>query len=79
MTDPMDIPPTDHGSDRYGYVETQGAPAEVQPAEEYVDRLLATACLDCNPNLFLRWTGDDEQPWHVTVAHDNTCPSVPPP
>lgn len=81
--DPLDSPPSDHGSDRYGYVEVQGAPPDVSPSEEFVDRILARACQDCNPNLFIRWIGVEPgnpanagNPWHVTVAHDDTCPRM---
>lgn len=79
----------DHGSDRYGYVELINAPEGVLPPDRLVDRMLATACQDCNPNLFLRWVPATEpivdppndwvdvhgQRWHLTVAHDDGCPS----
>lgn len=83
--DAMDTLPVDHGSDRYGHVEYSGAPEGVVPTGLMVDRMLAIACEDCNPNLFLRWAecDDPERPgwidangncWQLTIAHDDTCP-----
>lgn len=84
MSDPLDVPPPDHGSDRYRYVELQGAPPGVAPSAALVESLLEQSCLDCNPNLFMTWrpkgdgnTGDGsaESYWWVTVAHDTGCPT----
>jgi hypothetical protein len=81
MTDPMDMPPEDHGSDRYDYVEID-APPGVRPLGEWFDQLLADPCADCRANVFLRWQGatpDDawlRESWYVTLAHDETCPSL---
>lgn len=90
MTDPMDRLPADYGSDRHGHVETHGAPEGVFPPDRLVDQMLATACPDCKPNLILDWV-DPEVPitdppndwvdvhgqrWHVTVAHDDGCPTL---
>lgn len=79
MSDPLDKPPVDHGSDRYGYVEVD-APAGIRPSGEWLDRLLAAPCMDCNANVFLTWllldkTPDDPDAWHATIAHDRTCPA----
>lgn len=85
----MDRVPADYGSDRYNAVEMSGAPEGVFPPDRMVDQMLATACADCNPNLILRWVDPEEpitdppndwvdvhgQRWHLTVAHDDGCPT----
>jgi hypothetical protein len=75
MSDPLDHPPTDHGSDRYDYVEIVGAPADVQPKGEWFDRLLAEACPDCRANVFITWAPQQAASWTVQIAHDETCPT----
>jgi hypothetical protein len=81
MTNPMDTPPEDHGSDRYDYVEID-APPGIRPLGEWFDQLIADPCPDCRANVFLLWGGstpDDawrREAWHVTLAHDDTCPSL---
>lgn len=71
MSDPMDHPPLDHGSDRHGYVEiSYGKAVIIDP--DPPPEMLEGACLDCLPNLFLRWDG---MLWTRTVAHDPGCPS----
>lgn len=80
----MATPPADHGSDRYDYVEVT-APAGLLPAGDWWDRAVAGPCPDCRANLFARW-GDGNPPavpdpwarrwWHVTVAHDPSCPAL---
>lgn len=71
MSDPMDSSPVrHHGSDRYDYIEIMGpddVPLPVWLTADYMP------CQDCRANLFLRWTGTD---WHVTVAHDDGCPTL---
>lgn len=79
MSDPMDRPPLDYGSDRFDYVEVE-APADVTPSGPWLDRLLAAPCMDCRANVFLRWmhldkTPDDPDGWYVTIAHDSGCPA----
>jgi len=81
VTDPMDLPPPDHGSDRYDYVEIEEAPADVQPRGDWFERLLKQACPDCRANLFVRWLPDGSglppHPyWAVKIAHDDTCPTL---
>jgi len=74
MGDPMDLPPTDHGSDRYGYVEfewpdgMERPPLPVWLVEGY------EPCLDCNANLFLTWHVEGGH-WHTVTAHDDGCPT----
>lgn len=73
MTDPLDHPPADHGSDRYGYVEltyAAGVSLRPRPPEALVDSL---RCPDCLSNLFLHWDG---LRWLSTVAHDEGCPTL---
>lgn len=65
-----DIPSTDHGSDRYDYIEIQ-APDDIPPPAWLTADYMP--CPDCRANVFLRWA--DEQ-WHVTIAHDDSCPSL---
>lgn len=83
----MDTPPVDHGSDRYDYVEVQGAPPGVAPHGAWWDRLLASGCPDCRPNIFAKYIPPnpnrpggpdaDLMPWSITIAHDATCPGMP--
>ena len=84
MSDPLDAPPADHGSDRYGYFEVSH-PDSVQLSETFellpwVLAIVDRPCADCNANVFMRWIGPDDGPaderqnWHVTIAHDQTCP-----
>jgi len=54
MTDPLDTPPVDHGSDRFDYVEVQ-APDGVRPIGEWWDRLIETPCPDCRANVFAKF------------------------
>lgn len=78
--DPLDSPPADHGSDRYGYVELIGAPEGVVPFPLLVDSLL---CPDCVCNLFLTYVGEAPprhtimtmHVWQPLVAHDDSCPT----
>lgn len=78
--DPL-LDASDYWSDRQGVVELVGAPEDVTPSDALVDALLAE-CGDCNPNLSMRWLGTEapDAPeralWHVTFAHDGTCPNV---
>lgn len=80
MTDPMDTPPKDHGSDRHGYVELIGAPPGVEPDARLVDSL---ACPDCLSNIFLtyvatavgRRTAVEMHVWQPKIAHDDGCPT----
>jgi hypothetical protein len=83
--DPMDALPADHGSDRYDYVESQGGPEDAEErlvGVPWFEALIAEPCPDCRANVFLRWVGDAEGDpslrfnWHVTYAHDETCPAV---
>lgn len=67
----MDVPPVDHGSDRYDYIEIEGPP-EVMPSSELL-AMCADPCPDCRANVFLRWS---PQGWERTVAHDETCPAM---
>lgn len=75
--DPMDVPPADHGSDRYDYVELIGAPEGVAPHGSWWDRYLTAACPDCRANVFATYdpslTGP---PWRIEIAHDDGCPSL---
>lgn len=80
--DPLDTFPEDYGSDRFGYVEIQGAPEGVGPSDQLVMELFMVACGTCSPNLFMRWApgagnlgveGDPPGDWWVTVAHDTDC------
>lgn len=86
--DPIDTPPTDHGSDRYDYVELD-APPGVRPIGQWWDDLIAAPCPDCRANVFARWLGPDPAQyqlgavhfgqranWHVTYAHDEQCPQL---
>jgi hypothetical protein len=86
MSDPMATPPTDHGSDRYDYVEVINAPPGVAPAGLWVDRIVDEPCPDCRANVFIRyaepdatwpksqgWTDKDGHTWYVAIAHDETC------
>lgn len=82
MSDPMDRPPADFGSDRYDYVEVVGAPADIAPYGVWLTRLLAEPCPDCRANLFIHWRPDgdgntEQQPshWFVQIAHDDGCPA----
>lgn len=74
MTDPLDSPPEDWGSDRYGYIELQFAPG-VEPRDPPVSvlREYDPPCMDCNANLFLRFDG---RHWAATTAHDDCCPTL---
>ncbi len=78
MSDPLDSPPTDHGSDRYDYVELAGPP-DIAPHGLWFERLLMQVCPDCRANAFLRFLPDgdgvEQHPhWHLEVAHDDACP-----
>lgn len=84
MSDPMDSPPTDHGSDRYDYVEVsyKGDLPETFELVPWVLRLWDQPCLDCRANVFMHYNGpeggdvDDRHNWLVTIAHDDGCPSL---
>jgi hypothetical protein len=77
MSDPMDRPPVDYGSDRYDYVELIGAPPGVAPHGQWWERMLAMPCPDCRANLFAKWAPDRlPYPWDVTIAHDDGCPRL---
>lgn len=86
MSDPLDNPPADHGSDRYDYVEIIGAPPDVQPSGAWWDKLLQEPCPDCRANVFVYWRTDEQvaqgaeagapsSRWSYTIAHDETCPT----
>ena len=72
----VEQPPTDHGSDRYDYVELIDAPPHVAPHGEWWEALMAEPCPDCRANIFARWTGSQVQPWRVSIAHDDGCPTL---
>lgn len=81
MSEHMDHPPVDHGSDRYDYIEVE-APPGIAPTGDWYRQLVAwDGCGDCRANIFLRYL-DTEHPgdpsdvssWHITVAHDDACP-----
>ncbi len=80
MSDPLDTPPVDHGSDRYDYVEVN-APGLLTPSGAWWNAVLAQPCPDCRANVFIYWTGlglksqHDPQSWRITIAHDETCPT----
>lgn len=89
MTDPMDTPPKDYGSDRYDYVEVIGAPEGQTPAGlQWFDALLRDGvCPDCRANLFVYWRTDEQiaagvaagasaSRWAYRVAHDDGCPTL---
>lgn len=78
MSDAMDRPPPDHGSDRYDYIEID-APAGLSPPAELIARY-DPPCGDCRANLFIRFVGvvesqaGDVRFWRPTIAHDDGCP-----
>lgn len=80
MSDPMDRPPADHGSDRYDYIEIE-SPFELQPEGPWWDAIVAQPCSDCRANVFVKWGNTnyprgDKRAWHVVVAHDDSCPRL---
>lgn len=88
MTDPMNTPPVDHGSDRYDYVEIQKTRPGVEPHPQLLADL-DPPCPDCRANLFLRLNRPDPtwpparghmdangHVWYVAIAHDHTCPTL---
>lgn len=82
MTDPLDTPPADYGSDRYDYIEIQDAPPGYRPLGQWWDMFIAAPCGDCRANVFAKWVGQDSidawrpQGWKITVAHDDNCPTL---
>lgn len=56
----------------YGQVETEWRTRP--PCQAYIDRALATECPDCNVNVVLRETPDQDGVFLLIVAHDETCP-----
>lgn len=70
MPDPMDVPPADHGSDRYDHIEIAAPDGMTPPAELLASSL--EACGDCRANVFIEWRDDR---WHRTIAHDDGCPT----
>lgn len=75
MSDPLDTPPLDYGSDRHGYVELAYDRANEPPGSEPLPPATLVAslrCKDCLSNIFLRWDGER---WLSTVAHDDGCPT----
>lgn len=88
MSDPLDAPPVDHGSDRYDYVEID-APYNIVPGGEWWTELLAEGCPDCRANVFAKLihvpppTFNAAKPrvvtrecWQISLAHDATCPNA---
>lgn len=75
MGDPLDTPPTtDHGSDRYDYIEVAYALGVGEPEVEVPAELAATfdpVCPDCRANLFVRFDG---AMWTTRIGHDDGCP-----
>jgi hypothetical protein len=76
MSDPMDTPPEDYGSDRYNSIELVGAPPGVEPEPALVSWYDRHGCLDCNPNFVYHYRPASPSGWHVQVAHDDGCPSL---
>lgn len=66
----MDRPPTDHGSDRYDYIEVDAPAGVALPPWLNADW---RPCLDCRANAFLTWQADTGR-WKVRIAHDTGCP-----
>lgn len=75
----MDTPPSDHGSDRYDYVEVE-APPGIRPIGEWWDMFIEKPCPDCRANVFATFiaTSADEAwrptAWQIDIAHDDGCP-----
>lgn len=65
-------PPVNHGSDRFDYVEATWRTKE--PSPEQVKEALKIQCPDCRVNVFIREDDEIDGSYHVTVAHDETCP-----
>lgn len=61
---------TDHGAGLYDLIEISGPRDAPLPAWLTADWM---PCADCRANAFLTWV-EDKQVWHVTVAHDDSCP-----
>jgi hypothetical protein len=77
--DPMDVPPVDHGSDRYDYIEIRSPHASINPSGDWFKSLIAEPCPDCRANLFLDYLAGDpalRNSWLVQYAHDETCPTL---
>lgn len=55
MIDPLDTPPTDHGSDRQLYVEIQGSPDGIDPSGTWWDQIMAQPCTGCRANIFAKF------------------------
>lgn len=77
--DPMDELPTDYGSDRYDYIELIGKPDDVPLPGWLTDDWMP--CPDCRANAFIKYIqcrppDPDNYRWHVTVAHEDTCPTL---
>lgn len=71
-------PPSDHGSDRYDYVEVSSESGRT-PSGSWWEALLAEPCPDCRANIFaIELTDgpeDDRNSWLIQIAHDDTCPA----
>lgn len=63
---------TDHGAGWYDHVELAWAEGTNAHPPEWLTADWMP-CQDCRANAFLRWDGER---WHVTVAHDATCPTL---
>lgn len=64
----------DHRPDLYGHVE--GSWRTAPPPQNVIDQALAIECLDCNCNVFITEAEDRDGFYDITVAHDETCPSL---
>lgn len=60
---------SDYHPDRYDVIEIVGQPEGV-PLPDWLTADWMP-CQDCRANAVIRWR---EGQWHVTVAHDETCP-----
>lgn len=60
----------DYFPDRYDVIEVVGGEGHALPEWLTADYM---PCGDCRANMVVRWT---ERGWHMTVAHDETCPAL---
>lgn len=68
----MGRPPTDHGSDRYDYIEIDNPDEAPLPDWLTSDWM---PCADCRANAFLKYESD-VRAWNMTIAHDDGCPRL---
>lgn len=64
--------PATYGEGWYDRIEIEAPKGMAPPAWLTADWM---PCMDCRANAVIRWLVDEDR-WHVTIAHEDTCPEL---